>query len=53
MSLVTLLLSVPIKAAFKFPLAQRSILSIAGLANLALGSLLIIKVMSGYEIIGI
>ena len=53
MSVVTLLLSVPIKTAFRFPLAQRSILSIAGLANLALGSLLIIEVMSGYEIIGI
>ena len=51
MSAVTLLLSFPLKTAFRFPLAQKLILSIAGLANLALGSLLIAEVISGYEII--
>lgn len=51
MSAVTLLLSFPLKTAFRFPLAQKVILSIAGLANLALGSLLIAEVISSYEII--
>jgi ABC-type nickel/cobalt efflux system permease component RcnA len=51
MSAVTLLLSFPLKTAFRFPLAHKLILSIAGLANLALGSLLIAEVISGYEII--
>ena len=51
MSAVTLLLSFPLKTASRFPLAQKVILSIAGLANLALGSLLIAEVISSYEII--
>ncbi|MBR61303.1 MAG: hypothetical protein CL904_01395 [Dehalococcoidia bacterium] len=53
MSVVTLILSFPLKAAFRFPMAQKAILSIAGLANLALGSLLIFEVVTGYEIIRI
>ena len=51
MAAVTLLLSFPLKIAFRFPLVQKIILSVAGLANLALGSLLIAEVISGYEII--
>ena len=53
MSVVTLILRFPLKAAFRFPMAQKAILSIAGLANLALGSLLIFEVVTGYEIIRI
>ena len=51
MAAVTLLLSFPLKIAFRFPLVQKIILSVAGLANLTLGSLLIAEVISGYEII--
>lgn len=51
MSAATLVLSLPIKLTFKFPLTQTAILSMAGLINLALGAILITEVISGYEIV--